>query len=518
MFVADSIIRHAQYCHDKTATIDYGDGTNLTYRQFNDRINALAHALLDMGIKHQDRVAIICHNSHNYMEIFYAASKIGAVATSLNWRLSPRELKYQLDQCDAKIAFYSKMFEPAIKTMRGSMEKDLRWVIIGGKADDTVEYEELLANRSKEEPRIELDFNEPVLQMYTSGTTGTPKGVMLSHKNIMSHAMDTIVENETLSDSIFLASLPIFHVAIYMLINHFFKGATVVFMPAFDAKQMLSIMEKEKITQISTTPTLLDMLIHHPDLKKYDLSSLRQIGYAGSPMPFPLLEKVMDYFHCRFVQGFGQTESSPIICILPNSDHVKEGPEYRMKRLKSVGRPCINVDVKVVDTEGRECPQGVVGEIIAKSDHVMVGYYKMPEATADAIRDGWLHTGDMGYFNEYGYLFLADRKRDMIISGGENIYPKEVEMCILQLDGVADTAVIGVPDDRWGETVKAFVVQKPGAALTEQQVIAHCVANIASYKKPKSVEFIAELPKNAMGKTLKGPLREKYWEGKERKI
>ena len=518
MFVADSMIRYAKYCPDKIATIDYSDGTRLTYRQLNDRINALAHALLDSGIKRQERVAVICHNSHHYMEIFYAAAKIGAVATSLNWRLSPRELAFQLKQCDAGIAFYSNMFAPAMKTMRGSIERDMQWVIIGEKTEDAVEYEEFLANRSQDEPGMELQSHDPVLQMYTSGTTGTPKGVMLSHKNIIAHAMNTIIENETLSDSIFLASLPIFHVAIYMLINHFFKGATVVFMPVFDAKQMFAVIEKEKITQMSTTPTLLDMLLNHPGLQKHDLSSLRQIGYAGSPMPFPLLVRAMDYFQCRFVQGFGQTESSPIICILPSGDHVKEGPEYQMRRLKSVGRPCINVDVRVVDPEGRDCPQGIVGEIIARGDNVMVGYYKMPEATAEAIRDGWLHTGDMGYFDDYGYLFLADRKKDMIISGGENIYPKEVEMCLLQLDGVADAAVIGVPDDRWGESVKAVIVQKPGAALTEEQVIAHCVAHIASYKKPKSVEFVAELPKNAMGKILKGQLREQYWAGKERKI
>jgi acyl-CoA synthetase (AMP-forming)/AMP-acid ligase II len=312
--------------------------------------------------------------------------------------------------------------------------------------------------------------------------------------------------------------LPMFHIAIFGPINNMFLGGTNVFLHGFDFEPFLSCIEKERVNVLALTPVIISFLLSYPELEKYDLSSLESIGYAAAPMPLPLLKKAIETFGCRFSQAFGMTEMSPVMTILTPDQHVTEGPDYKLKRLESVGRPIVNVEVKVVDEAGKECPVGTTGEIIGRGDTMMKGYYKMPEATAEAIRDGWYHTGDMGYFDEYGYLYIVDRKKDMIISGGENIYPKEVEDCIQQMPGIADVAVIGVPDEKWIETVKALIILEPGVELTEEAVIRHCRANLASYKKPTSVEFMAGFPRNSMGKVQKHRLREPFWKGHERKL
>lgn len=520
MFLGELLTRAAKWYPDKTGSIDCSDDTTFTFLQLNERCNALAHALINMGVRPQDRVAIVCHNSHYYLESVFAIAKTGGVATNLNWRLAPKELAFLLDHSDAQIVIFSKMFESLLKPIRENLSKEVQFIAVGGEMENTIDYEELNSKYPKTEPPVELnDPDDTVLQMYTSGTTGQPKGVMLTHKNIISHSINTIIEQQVNRNSKTLAVLPMFHVAIYLPINAVFVGGTIVFQPTFDPEAIFSIIEKEKIESIGLAPAMLGFLINHPKIDEYDLSSLKEIGYAAAPMPVPLLKRAMKRFNCNFTQVFGQTETCPVISILTPEDHVIEGPEYKVRRLGSVGRPILNVKVKVVDSQGNECPQGEVGEIIASGNTIMKGYYKMPELTRETIKDNWIYTGDMGYFDEYGYLYLADRKKDMIISGGENIYPTEIEMCIKQLEEVADVAVIGVPDEKWGEAVKALILLKPGCELTEEKIIEHCAKNIASYKKPKSVEFVTEdFPRNAMGKILKNKVREPYWQGRERKL
>ncbi|MBN2283820.1 MAG: long-chain-fatty-acid--CoA ligase [Deltaproteobacteria bacterium] len=517
MLIGELLTRAATWYPDKTASVF--EDKRFTYREFNDRARSLANALLDMGVKKDERVALICHNSHYYAESVFAIAKIGAVSTNLNWRLSGRELASLIKDSGAAVVLFSKRFEHLFAPMREQAPGTVRYIAIEGKIDDDmIDYEDLISRYPSVEPDVDIDENDTVLQLYTSGTTGRPKGVMLTHRNMLSNAVNTIIEMEITRDTNVLGFLPIFHIAIFMLMNLVYVGATATYVHSFDIDLILSLIEREKLNTTAFTPVIFKFLLDHPTLDNYDLSSLTKIIYATAPMPVDLLKRAMEKFKCDFIQLFGMTETSPALSILIPEDHVLEGPEYKMRRLASCGRPIINVDVKVVDNEGNECPPGVVGEFIGRGDNVMKGYHNMPEATAEAIRDGWYHTGDMGYRDEYGYLYIADRKTDMIISGGENIYPREVEEAIGKMPGVLDVAVIGVPDEAWGESVKAVIVAAPGAGLTEEMVIEHCKSMIASYKKPKSVDFVDMLPRNALGKIQKEVLRAQYWEGRERKV
>ncbi len=517
MLIGDLVSRAARWYPDKEAVVF--EGTRLTYRQFNERINRLANALVGMGSRKGDRIAIICHNSNHFAEAFFAIAKIGAVSTNLNWRLSPKELAFLVNDAQSDIIFFSKRFSHLYEPMKQELKKKVRFIAIDGALDGaSIDYEQLLGRYPIEEPRVKIDERDAFLQLYTSGTTGRPKGVMLTHKNMMANAFSTLIEMEMTRDWHILGFLPIFHIGIFMLVNLVLIGAKVTFVHSFDPTVIFSLIEKEKPTATAFTPVIFKFLLDHPDVDKYDLSSLEKIIYATAPMPVDLLKRSIKKFNCDFIQFFGMTETSPTLTMLLPEDHVLEGPEYMVKRLASAGRPVINVQVRVIDEKGADCSPNMVGEIIGKGDNVMKGYYKMPEATAQAIKGGWYHTGDMGYLDEYGYLYVADRKKDMIISGGENIYPREVEEAILLLDGVADVAVIGVPDDTWGEAVKAIIIKKPDADLTETRVIEHCKEHIASYKKPKSVDFVDVLPRSALGKVLKHELRAPYWKGKERKV
>ena len=518
MLLGETLVRSAKWYPDKTAAVS--ENTRLTYTEFNRRTNAIANALMGFGITPRDHVAIICQNSSQYMEVVYAAAKIGAAAVCLNWRLSGQELASLLNHSDSKVVFYSKKYENMLATIRKGLDADLWFVAIGGALEGAADYEKLIETNKAEEPAISgtIDEHDTVIMMYTSGTTGTPKGVMLTHKNMVSNAVNTVIEFQAGRDLVYLNILPLFHIAIFLPMNCVMVGGTNVFLPEFNPEAALALIEKEKVTFTGCAPAIVKFLIDAPNFNKYNLSSLRLVLYAAAPMPIPVITKAIHDLKCDFVQVFGMTETSPVTHTLIPEEHVLEGPEYKVRRLGSVGRPIINVQSKIVDENGRECPVGVVGEIVDKGDTIMKGYYKMPEATAETIKDGWLYTGDMGYADEYGYVYLADRKKDMIISGAENIYPVEVEMCILKMSGVADVAVIGIPDDKWGETVKAIVVRKPGANVTTEEVIEHCKANIASFKKPQSVDFVESLPRNVMGKMQKHILREPYWRGKARKI
>jgi long-chain acyl-CoA synthetase len=517
MRIGDLLTRAARCYPDKEAVVF--EETRLTYRQVNERTNRLAAALVDMGVKRGDRVGVVCHNSHNFTEIFFACAKIGAASTNLNWRLSPKELAFLLNDAGPDIVFFSKRFEYLFEPMKADLKKTPRFVAVDGVfSKEMIDYEKLIAKYTPDEPRVTVADDDTVLLLYTSGTTGRPKGVMLTHKNMIANCISTIVEMEMNRDWNILGLLPIFHVGIFVLIDMVWMGAKVTYVHSFDPVAIFELIQKEKTTVTAFTPVIFKFLLDHPDIDKYDLSSLKTIIYATAPMPVELLKRSIKRFNCDFIQFFGMTETSPTLTMLVREDHLLEGPEYKIKWLGSAGRPVSNVQVRVIDEKGKDCPVGAIGEIIGKGDNVMKGYYNMPKETAEAIRDGWYYSGDMGYFDEYGYLFIADRKKDMIISGGENIYPREVEEAIHLIEGVADVSVIGVPDDAWGEAVKAIVVKKPGAELTEAMVIDHCKKNIASYKKPKSVDFVDALPRSALGKVLKHELRDPYWKGKERKI
>jgi long-chain acyl-CoA synthetase len=518
MRIGDLIATGAKYYPDKLATV-YKD-VRLTYKELNDRVNLIGNAILKSGLGKEDRVGIICHTSHFYQEIFFGTVKTGAVATTINWRLSPRELEFIINDAEVKLLFIADQFWAQIEPIRDELVTVKQYVIIGESVPGTTNYEDFRSSSSKDEIDVDMDPDDTFWHLYTSGTTGRPKGALLTHRNLYADTQHNIIGNRlNRADPVYCMVLPMFHIVLKLIIIAAYTRAAMVFLDQFDLKEMCEAIEKEKVTFLFLGPTMWQTLIDYPDLDRYGLSSIRYAAYSTAPMPVVLLKKLMRKFpDITFFSTYGLTEGGSSLTILPEDQHLLDGPDYMVQRLGSLGRPLIGVDVRVVDEDGRDCPPGKIGEIIGRGDNIMKGYWKLPEETKETLKDGWLYTGDMGYWDEYGYLYMADRKKEMIISGGENIYPNEVEQVIREIEGVEDVAVIGVPDDKWGEAVKALIIKSPGSGLTGEDVIRYCSQQIAGYKKPKSVEFISEFPRSPVGKVQKKVLRERYWEGRERKV
>ena len=517
--IGDLIKYSAKYYPERIATI-YKD-VRLTYKELNDRVNRVSNGLLRQGVHKGDHVGIICHTSHYFQEIFYGIAKIGAVATTINWRLAPRESEYIIDDADVSVLFVSDKYWITVAAVKSKLTKVKKFIIIGDPVEGTTNYDEFIRNSSTEEIDIDIARDDAVWQLYTSGTTGRPKGVLLTHRSILADTEHNIIGNKlNVDNATWLSPLPMFHVASKNIFMAAYVHAAIVLMDNFDVKSVCETIEKEKCTHLLTiAPTMWQSIMDYPDIDKYDLSSLKFGSYSTAPMPMVTIKRLKEKFPCiTFFATYGLTEAGSSLTILPTDQNVTEGPDYLRKRMGSLGRPMYGVDVRIVDEDGQDCPPGVVGEIIGRGDNIMKGYWKLPEETSNTIKDGWLYTSDMGYWDEYGYIYMTDRKKDLIISGGENIVPKEVEDVIREMKSVIDVAVIGVPDDKWGEAVKAVVIRENDAELTEQDVINYCVKHIAGYKKPKSVDFVTEFPRSAVGKILKKDIRAKYWAGKERKV
>ncbi len=357
MRIGDLLTRAARCYPDKEAVVF--EETRLTYRELNDRTNRLAAALIDMGVKPGDRVGLICHNSHHFTEVFFACAKIGAASTNLNWRLSPKELAFLLDDASPVVVFFSKRFDYLYEPMKQQLAIKPRFIGVDGVIDkEMADYEKLISRYKPAEPRVTVGQDDTVLLLYTSGTTGRPKGVMLTHKNMMANSISTIVEMEMNRDWNILGLLPIFHVGIFVLIDMVWVGAKVTYVHSFDPVAIFKLIQKEKTTVTAFTPVIFKFLLDHPDIDNYDLSSLKTIIYATAPMPVELLKRSIKKFKCNFVQFFGMTETSPTLTMLVREDHVLEGPEYKVKWLGSAGRPVSNVRVRVVDEKGKDCPPG----------------------------------------------------------------------------------------------------------------------------------------------------------------
>lgn len=518
MTVGELITRAAKYNPNKLASI-FKD-VRLTYQELNVRVNRVGNAILDAGYGKEDRVGILCHNSHFYQEIFLGIGKSGAVATTINWRLSPRELDFVINDAEVKLLFVADRYWAQIESIKHKLPTVKQYVTIGAPVPGTLKYEGFVGSSSEDETRANVNPHDTFWQLYTSGTTGRPKGVLLTHRSLLADSEHHVIGNRlNRDDVIWLQVLPMFHIALKRIIIAAYVNATVVFQDKFDLKEVCELIQKEKVTSIMMAPTMWQFFMDYPDLDRYDLSSLMYCTYSTAPMPVVLIKKLMKKFpNITFFSSYGLTEAGSSLTILPSDQHFLEGPEHVVRRLSSLGRPMMGVDIRIVDENGNDCSPGKIGEIIGRGENIMKGYWKLPEETQKTIKDGWLYTGDMGYWDEYGYIYMADRKKDMIISGGENIYPNEVEQVIREMDGVKDVAVIGVPDDKWGETVKAIVVKAPDSKLTEEDIVKYCSLNIASYKKPKSVDFVDDLPRSPTGKVLKKVIRDKYWEGRERRV
>ncbi|MFC1534791.1 long-chain-fatty-acid--CoA ligase [Thermodesulfobacteriota bacterium] len=510
MLVGDILRRNARIYRKKVALID-GD-KSFDYEEVNRRTNQLANALRLLGLKKQDRVAVMANNCHQLAEVCFAVAKAGFVVVPVNTRLSAEEVRYIINHSDSIALIYQADFKEIIEKIEGSIPNVNYLISIGGAVNETHRYEPLIMSASDNEPEEEISPDELSMIMYTSGATGIPKGVLITHHNIMANNNTMTHELRIVPEDINLLVMPIYHIGgFWPLMTHFYRGSTTILLPHFDVDRLLEIIEKEKVTFLNLVPTTLIRLVSHPHISNYNLESLRLIMYASAPIAMTKLKKAMKILgpH-RFYTGLGATEASGSLISFPTTEHALEGP--LSEKLGTVGRDSIGVEIRIVDDSGAELPLGEVGEIIAKGENIARGYLKMPKETAETFRGDWLYTGDLGFRDEGGYIFITDRKKDIIISGGENISSQEVEQVIYQSPYVEEVAAIGVPDEEWGEAVKVVIKLKPDykGKITEGDVIEFCKGKLAGFKKPKSVEFVDELPKNPVGKILKKELVERY--------
>jgi len=506
MLFGDLIIRNARRYPNNDGII-CGEA-RFTWAQVNNRVNRLVRALSRLGIKKGDRVAILSNNCHQYLEGYCAGGKSGIITVPLNYRLVGRELVYILNNSEANTLIISPEYITTVKPISNELIHIKNKILFTDNEEDFLNYEALLETESSEEITSELNEQDLFWIMYTSGTTGHPKGVMITHKNVLTDAIDDMYAYKMQKNDALLVTPPLYHAAgTAISYSAMYVGAKIVIMKKWDPLEALNLIENEKVTATWINGAMLTDLLSSPILKIKDHSSLRSVMYAGSPMPVELLKRAFPIFGKIFWGLYGLTENTSSATCLPIEDHVLEGPENKTKKIYSVGRELISLHVRVVNDRGEDIKPGEVGEIIIKGDTVMKGYWKNPEATSDTIKNGWLFTGDLARVDEDGYIYIVDRKKDMIISGGENIYSKEVEDVINSHPAVLESAVIGVKDDKWGESVKAIVVLFPNEKLGEDELIEFCKKNLASYKKPKFIEFVKSLPRNPSGKVLKSQLR-----------
>jgi long-chain acyl-CoA synthetase len=490
----------------------------ITFAQFNARVNRLIHALLSLGIKKGDVIGILSWNCLEYTDVYGAAMKGGFIASPFNPRLQSDELEYLINYSEANTLFVGPEFVETVSYLRARLPKVKYCISLEVSAPDMVSHGDLLARDSSDEPDIGVNRDDPVIIFYTSGTTGVPRGALYTHARKLDNTRIKALEMGTKRGDRHLMVLPFFHIGGDSHVWPFFLvgGCNVIMTQrSFDPGAVLQAIQEEKVTDMQIVPTQLNVLLSRQDLGAYDLSTLSRIYYAASPMPVELLRRGLEVLGPIFAQGYGQTESGPQIATLPKETHqVLDKPVEAQKVLNSCGQPSLGVHVRVVDQNSEDVGPGTVGEIIAQSDSIMVEYWKKPKETGETIVDGWLHTGDLAYYDEKGFIYIVDRKKDMIVTGGENVYSREVEDVIYKHPAVAEAAVVGVPDPVWVERVHALIVRKTGASASEDEIIGFCKERLASYKAPKSVEFVEFLPKNPQGKILKKEIRIKYWASK----
>lgn len=507
---------------DKIAVI-YTD-TRRTFSALNLRTNQIANGLLKLGIRKGNRVGMLLKNCCEFIEIDFALSKTGIVRVPLNARLIGSDHEYMLNDSGANTLIFHEGFTETVQGIKANLKTVNRFIqvaegVLKENALDAIDYEDLIEDSPLDEPLGEVDEEDLHTLFYTSGTTGEPKGVMLTQGSWANVAINLILDYGPITPQDVLLNLqPLSHGAGFFVLPFFMKGAKNVLVPAFNPSLIFQTIEKEKVTVLKLVPTMLHQLLESPDKTRFDLSSLHSIIYGGAPIASQRLIGAVQFFGKKLVQLYGQAEAPMCISSLAKRDHIIEGSDDERNRLSSAGTPCTNVEVRIVDDDGKEVKVGEVGEVIAKGYHIMKGYWNLPETTAEVLKDGWVYTGDLGYFDSKGYVFLVDRKKDVIISGGFNIYPKEIEDVISSHPKVKEVAIIGVPNEKWGEAIKAMVVPKKGVQVTGQEIVDFCRDRMAGLKKPKTVDFVEDLPRNPYGKVLKKALREPYWKGSSRRI
>jgi long-chain acyl-CoA synthetase len=514
---ADIIYRNSLLYPDQEAFV-YGD-TRITFPEFNTRVNKLIHALHEMGMKKGEVIGILSWNCLQFADVNGAAMKGGFIASPFNPRLKTDELDYIINYSEASTLFVGAELLEMADSIRPRLTKVKNFISLECPAPGMIAHQNLLASQKVQEPDVQVTEDDPVGIIYTSGTTGVPRGALYTHRRLIEDSKTLALDMSLQPGHKRVLITPLFHIAGN---SHFrssmYTGGCIIILKFFDPAAALQAIQDEKATHMDIVPTHLAAMLNLPDLNKYDISSLQFLWYGASPMPLEILKKGMKAFGPIIAQGYGQSESGPAISHLSREDHnVLDRPKEEQKKLSSAGQPDIGVQVRIVDGEGNDAAPGEVGELILRSKQIMAEYWHKPDDTRATIIDGWLHTGDMCYYDEKGYIYIADRKKDMIISGGENVYPREVEEVLYRHPAVLEATVIGIPDPYWVEKVHALVVTRQGASATAEEVIAFCKKQMAGYKTPKSVEFVDSLPKNPAGKILKRELREKYWKEAEKK-
>jgi len=492
---------------DQEALVDLGRAQRFSYRELDVRCNRLAHSLLSGGLAKGDRVATLLMNGSPFVEVFFGSAKVGGVVVPLNWRLVADELSFILTDSGAKTLVFGSEFADVVQDLqaRGAEGTSVtRWIHVGDPADRPAfaeGYEDALAAASEEGPEIAARDEDLLFIMYTSGTTGLPKGVMHSHSTTMWGSLTALITADIQYNDRYLIALPLFHVgALNPLLSTLHRGGGVVIMPAFDPTRIWELFCEERISVTLAVPAMLNFMTSTYDPSKHDISTLRWIMSGAAPVPVTLIEKYAE-LGIDVVQVYGLTETCGPACLI--------SPEDAVARAGSTGKAFFHTDVKVVDDAGAPVAAGETGEVLVRGPHIMLGYWNREDATAETIVDGWLRTGDVAMVDADGYIYIQDRIKDMIISGGENVYPAEIENVINGMDGVREVAVIGIPSEKWGESPLAVVV-KADESLSDGDVLDHCKGKLAPFKMPKAAVFIDEVPRNPTGKVLKRVLREQF--------
>ncbi len=535
MKISDLIKFAARAEPDKIGLIT--DSGRYSFKQLYEFCNSLANGLVQMNFKLGDRVALLVRNGLEIFTSYFGIPRMGAIVVPLNYKMSKDELVYCLNDCTPKMLIYGEEYEDIIDYLKEKC-KSIEYFI------SPADFQKIITSYSKEGPldlngkKIRLSNKNTLFLMYTGGTTGFPKGVMLSHKNLTSTMAASAgkmlsdvgsyseerraksVERMENREGVFMTDLPIFHAAaMFTVIVALYGATTMITHKRFDPIKTYEIIEKEKVTNLELVPTMLIRMLeaYNP---KYDTSSLQTIFYGAAAIDPTTLKRALDIFkNVDFYQVFGMTETAVPVTSLTSEDHELIRDKDRNELLRSAGKPIANVEIKIVDEARNELPIGEIGEIVVRGEGIMQGYWNKEEKTRSVIdKEGWYYTGDMGKLDEEGYLYVVDRAKDMIVSGGENIYSAEVENAIYKHPSVKLCAVIGIPDEKWGEAVCAYIVKKEDCELTGEEIIQHCKEHIASYKKPKKIIFIKKLPMSPQGKILKKILREKHWKDKERRV
>jgi fatty-acyl-CoA synthase len=515
-------LRYAEQQYPQRTAVVCGKD-RFTYAQFADRVSRLAGGLRKGGVQTGDRVAFLSMNCHRLLEAYYGVIEAGAVLLPLNIRLAPQELAYILNDAGARMLFLQVHFRPLVESFRSELSAVQSFYSL----DSVIErdwlcpesYEALISRAPCHRTDImQVDENSLAELFYTSGTSAEPKGVMLTHRNIYLHALNASMALHTDTDSVELHTIPLFH-ANGWGVAHFLTllGGKHVMIQRFDPPEVFRLIEAERVHYCSLVPSMATALVNCPERQKYDLSSLKRVSIGGAASSPTLVREIEEKLGCTCFSGYGLTETSPVLSISPMKPGISWDEEQRFIGQSMTGYAIPGAELRVVDANDQDIPRDghAIGEIIARSDGVMNGYWRQPEATAEAMRGGWFHTGDMATWNEDGYILILDRKKDIIVSGGENISSLEVEKAFLSHPAVLEVAVVPVPNEKWGEVPKALVVLKPNAQANEIDLIEHCRSRLAHYKCPHSVEFLESLPKTGTGKVLKRDLRKKYWQGRE---